>query len=710
MSDIYSNEPMLEMYIVEMNQMINRLEQLVISGEEENNFDDTIDEIFRLMHTIKGNSMMMMFDSISKLAHAIEDLYDFLRKKKPKEVNYSKITDLVLEATDFFKMEVESIELGDGAKGDSEELNTEIIEYLESLKFMNVGEKTENDSIEDDFEKSQSKNRYYISPQKRKEMPTIDDEVEDVKFYEAVLFFEDGCQMESVRAFTVIHKLKEISSDIYNFPKDVVENNYDEDIRMNGFHIYFSSDYDLAGIKIFFDSVALIREINIDEIDKDYFIKKKDIFEGKIIEKPLEITKKEIAEIPEIAEIEEEVKKPTTEPKVRDKEKSKNKESYISVSISKIDQLLDLVGELVVSESMVTRNVEIASLKLESFEKAVRQHRFIINEFQDIVMSIRMVPLALTFQKMSRIVRDMKKKIGKDVELEIIGENTEVDKNVIENIGDPLMHIIRNSIDHGIESPEKREKLGKNEKGKITLEAKHAGGDVWITIKDDGGGLNKEQILEKAHKNGILKKDKNEYSDQEVYSMIFQPGFSTKEKVTEFSGRGVGLDVVSKNIQKLGGSVIVNSKKNVGSEFAIRIPLTLAIIDGMFLKVGDSSFTVPITSMKESFRPEKKTLIKDIDGNEMILVRNKCYPIVKLFEKFNIETQVREPYEGIVIMLESEGKEVCIFADEIIGEQQVVVKGLSKFLRKVDGISGCTLLADGRISLILDPSEIVFEY
>jgi two-component system chemotaxis sensor kinase CheA len=192
--------------------------------------------------------------------------------------------------------------------------------------------------------------------------------------------------------------------------------------------------------------------------------------------------------------------------------------------------------------------------------------------------------------------------------------------------------------------------------------------------------------------------------------MIFQPGFSTKEKVTEFSGRGVGLDVVSKNIQKLGGSVIVNSKKNVGSEFAIRIPLTLAIIDGMFLKVGDSSFTVPITSMKESFRPEKKTLIKDIDGNEMILVRNKCYPVVKLFEKFNIETQVREPYEGIVIMLESEGKEVCIFADEIIGEQQVVVKSLSKFLRKVNGISGCTLLADGRISLILDPSEIVFEY
>lgn len=700
MSDVFANEPMLEMYIVEMNQMINRLEQLVMNSEEESALEEEIDEIFRHMHTIKGNSMMMMFEAISNLAHAVEDLYDYLRKEKPKDVNYSKVTDLVLEAIDFFKDEVESIESGEGAKGESDALKQEIRDYLESIKFMNEGESGDKAEEKVQEEKEDEQQKYYIAPLQDANAPTRPKTTSDQTYFSVKVLFEEDCQMESVRAFSVVHKLKEVCDDLFHFPKNIVEENHDEEIRDDGFQVYLSSDFNLDAMNSFFESISSLRSVNIEQIEMGPYYDHKDVYDGVV--KEIKVIEKEEVETPSDEVV-------TKDKKVKEKTKKRSNESYINVGISKIDQLLDLVGELVVSESMVTRNTDLQGLKLESFEKSVRQHRFIINELQDIVMSIRMVPLSLTFQKMNRIVRDMKKKIGKNVELNIIGEHTEVDKNVIEHIGDPLMHIIRNSIDHGIESPRDRMESGKPEKGTVTLEAKHAGGDVWIIVKDDGKGLSRDGILNKAMSKDLLWKEPHEYSDQEVFGMIFAPGFSTKEQVTEFSGRGVGLDVVQKNIQKLGGNVIVNSNEGLGTEFAIRIPLTLAIIDGMLLSVGDSSFTVPIISIKESFKVEPQNIVKDPDDHMMIMVRGQCYPVIKLHERYGIASKHQSIHDGIIIMLESDGKEICIFADEIIGEQQVVVKSLSKFLGKVNGISGCTLLGDGRISLILDPSEIIHE-
>lgn len=711
MSDMFANEPMLEMYIVEMNQMINRLEQLVMNSEEENALDEEIDEIFRHMHTIKGNSMMMMFEQISNLAHAVEDLYDYLRKEKPKDVNYSKVTDLVLEAIDFFKEEVESIEAGDGAIGQADDLKKEIRDYLESIKFMSVTDAdtqvSEKPGNTDDttVTKEEDNQKYYISPLKDTETPKRQKTTDDQRFFSVQVTFEEDCQMESVRAFSVVHKLKDICDDLFHFPKNIVEENHDEEIRSEGFQIYLSSEADLDAMNVFFESTSSLSSVDIEEIEMTRYYDFKDIHDG-VVKSVIEVQEEKVIEVEKETSAEAVKEK---EKKPKSKTKKRSNESYINVGISRIDQLLDLVGELVVSESMVTRNNDLQGLKLESFEKSVRQHRFIINELQDIVMSIRMVPLSLTFQKMNRIVRDMKKKIGKNVELNIIGEHTEVDKNVIEHIGDPLMHIIRNSIDHGIESPRDRMESGKPEKGTVTLEAKHAGGDVWIIVKDDGKGLNRDSILQKAMTKNILKKEPHEYTDQEVFGMIFAPGFSTKEQVTEFSGRGVGLDVVQKNIQKLGGNVIVNSTEGIGTEFAIRIPLTLAIIDGMLLSVGRSSFTVPIISIKESFKAEKNNIVTDPDGHMMMMVRGQCYPIIKLYERYGITPNQESVQEGIIIMVESDGKEICLFADEIIGEQQVVVKSLSKFLNKVKGISGCTLLGDGRISLILDPSEMIQE-
>jgi two-component system chemotaxis sensor kinase CheA len=382
-------------------------------------------------------------------------------------------------------------------------------------------------------------------------------------------------------------------------------------------------------------------------------------------------------------------------------------QKYINVNVEKLDLLMNLVGELVVSEAMVTQNPELKSLNIQSIEKSAAQMRKIINEVQDIVMEIRMVPLAMTFQRMNRIVRDMSVKTNKEVDLVLLGQETEVDKNIIEHISDPLMHLIRNAIDHGIETTEERKQAGKPEKGTVTLEAKNSGGDVWIIVRDDGKGLEKEKILQKADKKGLLKKPMEEYSDKEAFSLIFEAGLSTKEAVTNFSGRGVGMDAVVKELEKIGGIAVVESEIGKGTYVTLRIPLTLAIINGMVMNVGENKFTLPITSIRESFKAKKKDIITDTDGNEMILVRGECYSVIRIHERYALETEIDNLEEGIMVMLENEDSKICLFVDQLIGEHQVVVKSFSKYIQKIQGISGCAHLGDGGICLILDPSGLI---
>lgn len=369
--------------------------------------------------------------------------------------------------------------------------------------------------------------------------------------------------------------------------------------------------------------------------------------------------------------------------------------------------MLDLMGELVLAEAMVIHNPEIKKLEIDSFQKAAGQLRKITREMQELVMSVRMVPLTATFQRMNRIVRDMNKKLGKNVELKTYGGDTEVDKNIIDHISDPLMHLVRNSLDHGIESPEERAAAGKPEKGTVVIEAKNEGGHVLVIVRDDGKGLDRDKILKRGQERGILTKPAEEMTDREIYSLIFRPGFSTKEKVTEFSGRGVGLDVVVKNIEEVGGSVSVDCVKGKGSVFIMKFPLTLAIIDGMNIRVGTSVYTLPIANAREFFRPDPKQAFLDPDGNEMIMIRKNCYPVIRLNRLFGISSDTDDLCHGTLIMAESGDKAVCLFADELLGQQEVVVKAMPRYLRKIKGLSGCTLLGDGRISLILDVTGIL---
>ena len=388
------------------------------------------------------------------------------------------------------------------------------------------------------------------------------------------------------------------------------------------------------------------------------------------------------------------------------------KQSLISVNLAKLDALHDIVGEIITTESMVISNPDLDGLELESFNKAARQLRKLTSELQDTVMSIRMVPLAGVFQKMNRIVRDMKKKLNKDVEFVMEGEDTEVDKSIVDSLQDPLMHLVRNCMDHGIEEHvEERTAEGKPAKGTLKLTAQNASGEVIITVSDDGAGIDPEKIMNKARKQGLLTKPESEYTEKEIQNIILLPGFSTNETVTEFSGRGVGMDVVKANVEKCGGSIIVDSKKGEGTTFIIKIPLTLAIIDGMEITVGDLVFTVPISTIRESFKAESSQILRDTKNNEMIMIRGVCYPILRMHEKFAIDTEITNLEDGILLLVETDNKSVCIFADKLIGEQQVVVKPfpayLNKYKIKGEGLSGCTIMGDGSISLIIDTNTLI---
>lgn len=697
MSDQFSTDPLLDMYLFETTQLLEQLEQSILSSEKESGYsEDTINEIFRIMHTIKGSSAMMLFDDIAKLAHSMEDLFYYIRKDAPKYIDLSALSDLVLEGVDFIKTEVEKIKNHDPADASAKDKVAAIKTFLAGLKQKNtdLSEPMPVEAVPEPVACSGTKwEQDYINGGYASES------VETVYAYKAVIHFEEGCEMENIRAYTIIHHLKAFARELFYFPADIID---DDDsvnvIRKEGFRIYCKTDRDYGSMQDFFMKTIFLKDMELVQLEGDAEFAR---LSG---QKDMDHTNPDLL-LPR--EESREAGKPavTGMPEREASSSSGSVQSIISVSVNKLDKLMDLVGEMVIAEAMVIQNPDLKGLQLNNFTKAANQLHKITGELQDMVMSIRMVALSATFIKMHRIVRDMCKKLNKDVHLEIRGEETEVDKNIIEHISDPLMHLVRNAVDHGIETAAERQEKGKERAGTITLEAKNAGSDVLIIVRDDGRGLDREKILRKARENRLLFKNEEDMTDKEVYNLILLPGFSTKEKVTEFSGRGVGMDVVSRNIEAVGGTLSVDSIPGKETVITLKIPLTLAIIDGMNLKVGKSRYTIPTISIKESFRPNESDIIYDPDGNEMIMVRGECYVIRRLHELYKVRTEITKFSEGIIIMVEQDDKAVCIFADELLGQQQVVVKALPKYIKnykKIRGLAGCTLLGDGSISLILD--------
>ena len=378
----------------------------------------------------------------------------------------------------------------------------------------------------------------------------------------------------------------------------------------------------------------------------------------------------------------------------------------IRVDLHKLDLLINLVGELVIAESMVTRCPAVAQVEDEYYNRAKHQLRRICDELQDCAMSVRMIPLAATFRKMVRLVHDLGTKSGKKIKLNLVGEDTEVDKTVIEQIADPLVHIVRNSCDHGVEPPEERVKSGKSETGSVTLEGKHEGGEVWILITDDGRGLNRDKILAKALEKGLVGNEAKDWPDERIYKLVFEPGFSTADKVTDISGRGVGMDVVKRNIEKLNGRIDIASRPGHGSTFTLRIPLTLAIVDAMLVRVGGGKYMIPTLTIRESLVPTMNQVTITPEGQEILRLREEMLPIVRLYDVFGCQPGADKLKDGILIVAEDGGRSFAFFVDEIIGQQQTVIKGLPEYIGEANGFSGCTILGDGTVSLIVDVGAV----
>ena len=379
----------------------------------------------------------------------------------------------------------------------------------------------------------------------------------------------------------------------------------------------------------------------------------------------------------------------------------------IRVDLHKLDLLINLVGELVIAESMVTRCPAVAHVEDEYYNRAKHQLRRICDDLKDTAMSVRMIPLSATFRKMIRLVHDLATKSGKKIKLNLVGEETEVDKTVIEQIADPLVHIVRNSCDHGIEaSPDDRVATGKNDTGTVTLEGRHEGGEVWIMIRDDGRGLDREKIISKAIEKGLVGIEAKDWPDERVFKLIFEPGFSTADKVTDISGRGVGMDVVKRNIEKLNGRIDIASRAGQGSTFTLRIPLTLAIVDAMLVRVGKGKYMIPTLTIRESLVPTMQQITITPEGREILRLREEMVPVIRLYDVFGQEPGSERLKDGILIVAEDAGRSFAFFVDEIVGQQQTVIKGLPDYVGKSNGFSGCTILGDGTVSLIVDVGAV----
>ncbi|HBG3340433.1 TPA: chemotaxis protein CheA [Clostridioides difficile] len=697
---------MLDMFIFETSLLLEQLDEIMIQIEKEKVFThNNINETFRIMHTIKGSASMMGLDNISALAHSVEDLFYAIREGKIEVLDNDLLFDLVFQSLDFIRRDIDELQSRGCISSDYSNFIEGIEEYVSTLELSSSMKSKDNANLESKDEKE-----------------VIDSNFEYKEDSDVVkIIFEQGCMMENVRAFMLVFELRDYCEFIDFYPKDVETNaESTEYIKSYGFYIQFVAKEDKAIVyKTIEDNLYVKEYINISKKE----IEMKNTSNNDAVENKLKDNNK-VSKSYQNNYTEDEIQEDVLNEKTdmeKDSLSEKNehlpisKQSIMSVNLEKLDLLQNIVGEIVIMESMVVNSVNSTGVDIDNFNKATRQLHKLTDELQDIVMSMRMIQIAGVFQKMHRIVRDMNKKLDKNVELITIGAETEVDKSVIDNLAEPFMHLIRNAMDHAIEPIEERIAKGKEEVGKIVLSAENLGGEAVISISDDGRGIMRDKILAKAKEQGLLKHQSNEYTDDEVNSLIMTPGFSTKESITEFSGRGVGMDIVRKSIEKVGGSIEVKSKQDEGTTFTIKIPLTLSIVEGMKFKVGDSLFTLPISSIRRTFKlTDLNQIITEGNKTELITIYGACIPIIRLHKIYNIQTKVTNLMNGNMIIIENEHKAVCIFVDEIIGNQQVVVKPFpvyfNRFNIKNKGLSGCTILGDGSISLIIDADSIIEIY
>ncbi len=679
-----------EIFKTEVDELIEDSEEVLIALEQDVENEELINEIFRIFHSIKGSAGVVGFNDMAHFAHGAENVLDRVRQG---ELRISKnLISLVLESIDILKNFIEYYFGGPP-------VDTDKIKRIEASlsRFKGVGEESEY-KVEEDKKKD---------PQK----------IRKPKFYGIHMELKDDIFFRGQEPIMLLRELKElgtfdsIRANITRLP------NLDE-IEPHSNYIFYDlvlrtrhSIDEVRDVFIFVidENIIEIADISsrfVDDVDVELADKRLGeilVDEGVIEEEEVERIATEHRKIGEEIVAKSSVKKEQIQRILKKKQKSKKIQiaSTIRVKTDKLDKLINLIGEMVISVSRISMIAQEARNK-EIINSTAELSR-ISRDLQEQIMMVRMVPLESTFKRFYRVVRDLSNSQKKNIELHIAGEETELDKTMIEQIADPLKHMIRNCVDHGIESQEQRRNSGKPEKGNIWLRAFQEEGNVVIEVEDDGKGIDTDVVYQKAFSKGLVKKTRKAVTDEEIYSFLFLPGFSTAQQVTEISGRGVGMDVVKKNIESLKGRIEITSLMGKGSKFKIKIPLTIAIIDGMRLRIGSRTYIVPLDAIVESFQLSTLDLKSVKGAKDLVNLRGEVYPLVKLHKYFcDVETTAENFQKGIVILVESTFKKFCIYVDEILGISQAVIKNLQTNYRSIPGIIGASLNGDGTISLILD--------
>ena len=655
-------DPVLQIFFDEAEELLRVFEEGVLGLEAAPQDRELLHSIFRAAHTLKGNSSMLGFERIATMTHALEEL--LVRLRAGESAPQREVIDTLLAANDMLRLLVGRARAGDD--GDVPGLGALVDALADHAQ--SVGHRPAAPAAA-------------AAPEPP--APPAAEVLYEVRFEPPGDLLRRGLDpLRLLDALSQLGELVRVRGDASALPPLA---DLDPEASYLVFTAWVRTRASRADVEACFDFVDEPGAVRVS------------VAGGA---RPGDAAAAE-ATAPAVVTAHE-----------RLRWASENDTHSIRVATEKVDRLVDLVGELVITQSMVAQIVHQlgqdgkAPERLPELQEAVAQMDRHARDLEERVMAIRMLPIRTVFGRFSRVVRDLAQALGKRVAFETRGDETELDKTVIERIGDPLMHLVRNAVDHGIEPPHDRRAAGKPEVGRITLSAYQQGGAICIEIQDDGRGLERERIWRKAVDAGLVGRD-DALSEDQVLALIFQPGFSTAEHVTELSGRGVGMDVVKRNVEALGGSISIVSVPGRGTTFRIKLPLTLAILEGQALRVGEQVYILPLATITESVRPGRESLRSVFGAQEAFMMRGEVLPFVRLHRLFGVPEAVEDPTRGLAVVVEHDGRRVALLVDELLGQQQFVIKSLDHNFQRVDGIAGATILGDGRVALILDVPGLV---
>jgi len=694
---LFELDQYIDIFLDESKEHLENLNTNLLELESNPSNIETINEIFRIAHTLKGMSATMGFEKTAKLTHKMESVLDDIRSGQAL-IN-TRMVDLLFEVLDRVDNFIKSIE-STGNEG-----NLPIDDLIEKLENVLCAEE---EGKPEQAESVQTKeNEGYIANVVKSA------KAQNLSAYKTKVFLDENCMLKSARAFLVFKMIEENGEIIYSNPptEDIEDEKFDLE-----FELIVVTSIKPEELKTKIINISEVKDATISEYSADEIIEQaeaaieeefgeieiaEEAIEKTSIEEEIEIIKRRVQQ----KEVEFEIKADETQ---EESEQTTNRKGKVGktvrVDINRLDNLMNLVSELIIVKTRL-EDIEIGS-KNQNANDAIEYLETITTNLHDAVMKVRMVPIERVFNRFPRMIRDLSKSLDKEVNLIMSGEETEVDRTVIDEIGDPLIHLLRNSLDHGIEKPDVRAKLNKSEVGTLKLLAYPDGNNVVIEVADDGSGLDIEKIKKKAIEKELVTQEKLEAMDEkDIASLVLMPGFSTADKISDISGRGVGLDVVKTKIESLGGIIEIETERNVGSKFIIRLPLTLAIIQALLIMIGNEKYAIPLNNIKEITNIEKDK-IRSVEGRDIVLYRGKTLPLVDLGDVLEVGERDRDKKDINVIVVKKGERDLGIIVDDLIGQQEIVIKSLGKYLKGINFVAGATILGNGSVALIIDTNSL----